>query len=134
IDFDARNKTGLKPIQPYLVKIDKIKNLKDLQSYLTEVTPIGLNPFYNFRVGAHMKNSKENAVYLGAANLGLGRAYYQKEDENNRETLNKYSTFIDKIYSFAGDKTKDLKGPKVIGFEKTMAASMLTIEQSRDAK
>src|SRR5690606_30874855 len=36
IDFDARNKTGLKPIQPYLDKIDKIKNLTDLQNYLTE--------------------------------------------------------------------------------------------------
>jgi putative endopeptidase len=134
IDFDARNKTGLKPIQPYLQKIDKIKNVKDLQAYLTEVTPIGLNPFYGFRVGAHMKNSTVNAVYLGSANLGLGRAYYQKDDENTRETLNKYSTFVDRIYAFAGDKTKDLKGPKIIGFEKTMAASMLTVEQSRDAK
>lgn len=134
IDFDARNKTGLKPIQPYLDRIDKINNLKDLQSYLTEVTPIGLNPFYGFFVRAHMKNSQMNTVYLGNASLGLGRAYYQKDDENNRETLNKYSQFIDKIYSFTGEKTRDLKGPKVVGFEKTIASNMLTVEQIRDAK
>lgn len=134
IDFEARNKTGLSPIQPYLAKIDKIKNIQELQAYLTEVTPIGLNPFYGFRVGAHMKNSKQNAVYLGNASLGLGRAYYQKDDENNRETLNKYSTYIDKIYTFSGEKSRDLKGPKVIGFEKSIAGSMLTVEQIRDAK
>src|SRR5690625_4436530 len=46
IDFDARNKTGLAPLETYLNKIDNIKNIKDLQAYLTEVTPIGLNSLY----------------------------------------------------------------------------------------
>lgn len=134
IDFDARDKTGLKPIQPYLDRIDNLKSIKDLEKYLTEVTPIGLNPFYGFSVRSHMKNSSENAIYLGSADLGLGRAYYQKDDENNRETLEKYSEYINKIYNFTGEKTRDLKGPKVIGFEKSIANSMLTVEQVRDAK
>ncbi len=134
IDFESRNKTGLAPIKPYLDKIDKIKSIKDLEKYLTEVTPIGLNPFYGFNVYSHMKNSSQNAVYLGSASLGLGRAYYQKDDENNRQTLDKYSTYINKIYTFTGEKTRDLKGPKIVEFEKSIAANMLTVEQIRDAK
>src|SRR5690625_6601967 len=71
IDFDARNKTGLAPLETYLNKIDNIKNIKDLQAYLTEVTPIGLNSLYGFYVHSHMKNSQQNAVYLTSARLGL---------------------------------------------------------------
>ncbi len=134
IDFDARNKIGIKPIQPYLDKIDKLQSIKDLQSYLTEVTPLGLNPFYGFGVDAHLKNSAQNAVYLGSVRLGLGRAYYQKDDEPNRQTLEKYTTYINKIYPFTGQKTKDLKGPGLVNFEKEMASYLLTVEERRDAK
>lgn len=134
IDFDGRDKTGLAPLKPYLERIDKINSIKDLEKYLTEVTPMGLNPFYGFFVRSHMKNSGQNAVYLGSANLGLGRAYYQKDDETNRQTLDKYSNYINQIYTFTGEKTKDLKGPKIVNFEKSIAANMLTVEQIRDAK
>jgi putative endopeptidase len=133
IDFEARNKVGIKPIQPYLEKIDNIKSIQDLQNYLTEVTPLGFNPFYGFGVDAHLKNSAQNAVYLGAANLGLGRAYYQKDDEPNRQTLDKYTAFINKLYPYTGQKTKDLKGPEIVNFEKEMAKYLLTVEERRDA-
>lgn len=134
IDFDARNKTGLKPIQKYLNQIDKISNLKELQTYLTEVTPLGLNSLYGFYVHSHMKQSSHNAVYLGAAGLGLGRSYYQKDDESNRNTLGQYSTFINNIYAFTGQKTRDLKGPKIIDFEKQIASHLFTVEELRDAR
>ena len=134
IDFDARDKAGLKPIQPYLDRIDNLKSIKDLENYLNEVSPLGLNPFYGFFVRSHMKNSSENAIYLGSADLGLGRAYYQKESETNEQTLQKYSDYINKIYSHTGERTRDLKGPKIVGFEKEIASRMLTVEQIRDAK
>src|SRR5690606_2953118 len=118
IDFDARNKTGLAPLETYLNKIDNIKNLKDLQSYLTEVTPIGLNSLYGFYVHSHMKNSQQNAVYLTSARLGLGKAYYQKVDEANTNTLAQYSDFINKMYAYTNDRTRDLKGPRIVQFEK----------------
>lgn len=132
VDFDARNKAGLKPIQPYLDKIDKIKTVKDLEKYLTEVTPLGLNSLYGFYVHSHLKNSGQNAVYLNDADLGLGRAYYQKEDDNNKKTLDQYSAYIDKIYNFTGEKTRDLKGPKIVGFEKEIASKLFTVEELRD--
>lgn len=132
VDFDSRDKAGLKPIQPYLNKIDKIKSVKDLETYLAEVTPIGLNSLYGFYVRSHMKNSSQNAVYLGDADLGMGRNYYQKEDENNKKSLEQYSAYIDKIYHFTAEKTRDLKRPKIIGFEKEIASTLFTIEELRD--
>lgn len=134
VDFEARDKAGLKPIEPYLKKIDNIHNLTDLQNYLTEVTPLGLNYFYGFFVRSHMKKSSENAIYLGQANLGLGRAYYQKEDEANSNTLKQYSEYIDKIYPFTGDRTRSLKGPGIVQFEKDIASYLLTVEEQRDSR
>ncbi|MGB3452590.1 MAG: M13 family metallopeptidase [Moheibacter sp.] len=134
IDFDARNKVGLAPIQPYLDKIDKIKNLKELQDYLTEVTPLGFNSLYGFYVRSHMKNSAENTIYLGGMNLGMGRNYYQKENQENRDKLELYSNYIDKIYRFTGEKTRDLKGPKILDFERQIASNMWTVEEQRDSR
>lgn len=134
IDFDKRNQLGVNPIKPYLDKIDAIKDFKGLYNYLVEVTPIGGNPFFGGYVYAHLKNSNVNTVYLGAASLGLGRSYYQVVDAKNTETLGDYSNFISALYSKVGQRTRDLKGPKIVAFEKELAKNLKTVEQSRDAE
>ncbi len=72
MNIQKRNADGIKPIQANINKIDAIKNLKDLQNYLTSVTKEGENTFYGWGVDADLKDSKMNAVYLGNASLGLG--------------------------------------------------------------
>ncbi|MDH5827089.1 M13 family metallopeptidase [Sphingobacterium faecium] len=133
IDFDKRNQLGISPIKPYLDKIEAIKDFNGLYNYLVEVTPIGGNPFFGAYVYAHLKNSNVNTVYLGAASLGLGRSYYQVVDAKNTETLGDYSNFISTLYSKVGQRTRDLKGPKIVAFEKELAKNLKTVEQSRDA-
>lgn len=133
IDFDARNQLGITPVKSYLDKIDAINNFDDLYNYLIEVGPQGGNPFFGAYVYAHMKNSDINAVYLGGGNLGLGRSYYQKVDEKNTETLGQYATFVSNLYGKITDD-KDLKGPKIVAFEKEIASYLKTIEEQRDAQ
>ncbi len=132
INLEARNKVGLTPLKNYFTQIDNIKNLTDLQNYLLEVTPLGENPFYGVYVYADLKDSKQNAVYMGDIHLGLGKTYYQKEDPKNTETLNNYAKFIDQVMPFAGQKTKDLKGPKIVAFEKMISKYIMTVEEERD--
>jgi len=134
VDFETRNKIGLAPIEARLNAIEKIKTVKDLEAYFLLYGPEGGNPFYGGYVSAHMKNSNTNAVYLGGGSLGLGRSYYQKVDDKNTQTLADYSQFITDLYGKVNPKTKDLKGPKVVDFEKSIAANLKTIEESRDAK
>jgi len=132
-DFDTRDKLGIEPIKPLLQQVDAIQDLDDLYRYLVEMAPIGGNPFFGAHVSAHMKNSNTNAVYLGSAGLGLGRAYYQKEDEANAKTLANYQDYINRLMPKAGQLTRDLKGPKIVAFEKELASHMLTVEQIRNA-
>ncbi|WP_185217469.1 M13 family metallopeptidase [Sphingobacterium mizutaii] len=134
VDFDSRNKLGIAPIQQQLKDIDQVKNLKGLYDYFVKYGAIGGNPFFGAYVYAHMKNSNMNAVYLGGGGLGLGRTYYQKEDAKNTETLGNYNQYINALYGKVDPKTRDLKGPKVIEFEKLIASNLKTVEEMRDAQ
>ncbi len=134
VDFDTRNKLGIAPIQQQLKDIDQVKNLKGLYDYFVKYGTIGGNPFFGAYVYAHMKNSNMNAVYLGGGGLGLGRTYYQKEDAKNTETLGNYNQYINALYGKVDPKTRDLKGPKVIEFEKLIASNLKTVEEMRDAQ
>ncbi len=133
VDFETRNKLGIKPIKQQLADIDGIKTINDLTNYFNKYGREGGNPFYGGFVSAHMKNSNFNAVYLGGGGLGLGRTYYQKEDARNAQTLQDYSTYITSLYGKIDPKTRDSKGPKVVAFEKSIAANLKTVEENRDA-
>src|SRR5690606_15904001 len=134
VDFDTRNKLGLHPIHGQLTDLEKVHSLAELYDYFVKYGKEEGNPFFGGYVYAHMKNSSMNAVYLGGGGLGLGRSYYQKEDEKNKQTLTDYTQYVNTLYSTIGQKTRDLKGPKVVAFEKEIASYLKTIEESRDAQ
>lgn len=133
MDMNKRNADGLNPIKSDLAKIDAIKNLSDLQKYLTEATRRGENAFYGWGVDGDLKNSKMNAVYLGDASFGLGRDYYQKESPKNAETIAEYKKYVAKVLTEIGYKNADAVAGQIVDFEKKMAKTLLTNEQIRDA-
>lgn len=133
MDWDKRNADGINPIKSDLAKIDQIKTIAELQKYLIDATKTGDNPFYAWRVGSDMKNSKMNAVYFGGPSLGLGRDYYQKENEANTKTLNEYKNYVAQLFTVLGDTKADQTAQRVVAFEKRLANDLLTNEQNRDA-
>lgn len=134
VDFDTRDELGVQPIEQQLRDIDQVSNLKQLYDYFVKYGAVGGNPFFGAYVYAHMKNSNMNAVYLGGGGLGLGRSYYQKEDDQNTRTLADYQQYISSLYGKVDPKTRDLKGPKVVEFEKLIASHLKTVEEMRDAQ
>lgn len=133
MDMDKRNADGITPIKGDLAKIDAIKTMADLQKYLVEATKTGDNPFYSWGVFADLKNSTENAVYLGDVNLGLGRDYYQKDNEENTKTIGQYKDYLTKLFTVLGNKDAAIVAQKVVDFEKTAAKTLIPNEQIRDA-
>ncbi len=132
MDMAKRNADGIKPIQANLNKIDAIKNVNDLQNYLISVTKEGENNFYGWGVDADLKDSKMNAVYLGDASLGLGRDYYQKVNEKNTEALAEYTKYVASMLKELGYKNADAAAKGIVDYEKSIAQTYLTNEQSRD--
>jgi len=133
MNMEKRNADGITPIKTDLSKIDAIKTVADLQKYLVAATPNGENPFYSWGVDADMKNSKMNAIYLGDASLGLGRDYYQKVNEKNTETLAEYTKYVASMLQVLGYKNANVVAKNIVNFEKSIAQTLYTNEQSRDS-
>lgn len=134
MNMDARNKQGITPIYPYLTKVDQVKNISDLQKLLIEFTPLGMNPFYEYSVQSDLNNSNKNAVYLNDVTLGLGRDYYQKNDEKSKKTLQDYTNYLSKLFKVIGYKQPDKTASDIVAFEKQLASNLLTVEQIRNAQ
>ena len=132
IDWKKRDAEGLKPIEGLLTKIDNIKTLADLQKSLEEVTPEGENPICAWGVYADMKDSNMNTVYLGNFSIGMGRDYYQKDNKENTEALQKYQDYVMAIFKVLKDDKAAEKAKQMVDFERSVAKLMLTNEEDRN--
>ncbi len=132
MDWNKRNADGLKPIEPYLAKIDAIKSLADFQKYMEESTLLGENPLLGWSVYADLANSNQNAVYAGSVSLGLGRDYYQKESESNTATLNEYQKYVASLLKLIGYENSQEIASEILNLEKQFANTLLPNEKIRD--
>jgi len=136
MDTVARNEQGTQPIQPFLAKIDDIKNLKDLEELLINFTPYGGAGFFNFQIFNDLKNSKMNAAYIFPGGLGLTRDYYLDQDEDTKQKRQKYQAHIARmLQEFGSDEATAKKdAEKILAFEITLATPQLTKEEQRDTR
>ncbi|WP_375239858.1 M13 family metallopeptidase [Aurantibacter sp.] len=135
MDTVSRNNQGINPIKPYLVKIDAISNLEDLQAYLIEMEPKGGAQFFGFGVGSDAKDSNKNVAYIGTSRLGLpDRDYYVKDDEDSKEKREKYVAHITRMLQFLGDSEEDAtaQAKQILAFETKLATPKLDKVELRD--
>ncbi|WP_429945522.1 M13 family metallopeptidase [Bibersteinia trehalosi] len=131
-DLETREQLGLAPIQAELAKIDQIKTLADLNHYLIEETKQGNEMLFGWSVFAHLKNSRQNAIYFSNQDLVLSNDYYQKDTPENRQTLKLYQDYIAQMLRFIGEKQATQKAKAIVAFEKQIAQSLFTNEEGRD--
>lgn len=131
-DLDAREKLGLLPIQADLDKIGNIRTMSELEDYLIEETKQGNELLFGWSVFADLKNSRKNAVYLSADQLGLSKDYFQKETPENKRILEEYQRYIARLFTLANIEAPDQKAKSIVAYEKAIAKTLLTNEQSRD--
>ena len=137
MDTISRNKLGIKPLKPYLAKIDAIKSIDDVNKLLIEMEPQGGLGFYGAGVGADAKNSNRNVVYIGLGSLGLpDRDYYVSDDKDSKEKREKYVLHVARMLQFLGIKPADakLQAEKVLALETDMARPRLDRVERRDRR
>jgi putative endopeptidase len=135
MDTISRNKLGIKPIKPYLEKINAIKTTQDITNLLIEMEPIGGIGFYGVGVGADAKDSNKNVVYLGLGSLGLpDREYYVSDDKDSKEKREKYVLHIARMLQFLGTKPAEakLEADKILALEIAMSKPRLDRVELRD--
>lgn len=137
LDTIARDKQGIKPLAPYLAKIDKVKNIQDLQKLLIEMEPIGGIGFFGVGVGADDKNSAKNSLSIGVARLGLAdKDYYSSEEKDTKEKREKYEQHIARMLQLIGETPDQAKvnAAKILALEIEMSNPRLDRVERRDGR
>src|SRR5690606_4717681 len=136
LDTLARNEAGIKPLQPYLDKINGIKSLADFQTVVAQNNAIS-QPFMGLASFADLNDSSMNAAYITPGGLGLPeRDYYLAQDEKSKEIRKQYIDHIVRMFKFIGvDEAKARKDAEtILAIETKLAEPRLDKVQSRDAR
>ncbi|WP_394775034.1 M13 family metallopeptidase [Flavobacterium sp.] len=137
LDTVGRNKVGIAPLQPYFKKIDAIKNVADLQKFLTEIQNESNAIFFGIYVGADEKNSSKNTVSLAVSQLGLpDKDYYTSEDKDSKEKRAKYQLHVAKMMQFIGESPEKAKqsAAGILALETELSKPRLNRVESRDSR
>lgn len=137
LDTVSRNKLGITPLMPYLMKIDQTNNVKEIMTLMSELkTEINLG-FFGSYVGADAKNSNKNVVYIGTGSLGLpDRDYYVSEKADNKEKREKYQLHVSKMFQLIGESEKNAEeiASRILQLETKMAKATLDRVERRDRR
>ncbi|HYK55296.1 MAG TPA: M13 family metallopeptidase N-terminal domain-containing protein, partial [Flavisolibacter sp.] len=107
---------GLKPLQPYLNKINAITDVKSLVATVAELKKIGSSTLFSDYVTQDDKNSEVMSYKLFQGGIGLPeREYYFKQDSATKNIRNEYVKYITKVLTLSGeDSTKAAAGAQQI--------------------
>jgi putative endopeptidase len=137
MDTVVRNKAGIKPLQPYLAKINAVKNVADLQKLMIEMASKGGVGFFGVGVGTDAKNSSRNVIYVGPGSLGLpDRDYYVSDDADSKEKRDKYVLHVARMLQYIGEKPDVAKknAEKILALEIEMSRPRLDRVERRDRR
>lgn len=137
VDTVARDKQGIAPLKPYLDKIEKVKNIQDLQNLLVQTEPVIAVGFFGIQIGADEKNSNKNAVNIGPARLGLpDKDYYSADDKDSKEKREKYQLHVARMLQFIGESPEQavLNAAKIVALETALSNPRLDRVERRDAR
>lgn len=126
---------GLKPLQPWLDKINAITDVKSLVSTVSELKKIGSSTLFGDYVAQDDKNSEMMSYKLTQGGLGLPeREYYFKTDSATVNIRNEYLRYIEQILTMAGENADDAKkaAKNILALETKLAKSSRKLEELRD--
>lgn len=104
MDSNKIEQDGIKPIQPYLDKINAITDVKSLQSSFAEFDRIGVDGPISMNVNQDDKNSEVYALQMWQTGIGLPeREYYFKADSSTIEIRAAYVSYITKMLTMLGE-------------------------------
>lgn len=132
LDWDLRNKTGIKELKEIVAGVEKLQSIKDLADYLAseECLYKGTN-LCGLGVGADISDSSKSALTIHSTALTLeDSAEYKKLTENGRnqkEFSDSVSEFTLKKLGYSADAAKKIIEQKY-KLESALASKKLTVE------
>lgn len=126
---------GLKPLQPWLDKINNITDTKSLLTTVAELKKTGSSTLFSDYVTQDDKNSEVMTYKLWQGGIGLPeREYYFKADSSTANIRNEYVKYIANMLSMAGDDTAsaNMAAKNILALETKLAQASRRLEDLRD--
>ncbi|AAT75598.1 putative membrane metallo endopeptidase [Mesoplasma florum L1] len=131
----ARNKQGIKPIQPILNKISALTDKKELTSLFVDLfQEWGISFFHSKGVDSDFKDSNLRALMIDSMGLGMSdRDFYEETHPRHEEIKNAYKNYIENLVKLSGVRlnTKDIFN-LIYSFEEKISKSMFKQEELRE--
>ncbi|MDQ3686549.1 MAG: M13 family metallopeptidase [Acidobacteriota bacterium] len=126
---------GIKPLQPELARIEKIKDLNDVGAQVAYMHRHGVPTMFGFSASADAKNSTHVIGYVGQGGLSLpNREYYTKTDDKSQQTRAEFVKHVARMFELLGDgPTKAAAGAQtVLAIQTKLAEASMTPVELRD--
>ncbi|HEV8284986.1 MAG TPA: M13 family metallopeptidase [Chitinophagaceae bacterium] len=135
MDSSKIEQLGLKPLQPFLDKINAITDIKTLVITVAELKKIGSSTLFSDFVTQDDKNSDVMTYKLWQGGIGLPeREYYFKNDSATVNIRKEYVKYITKVLTMAGDDSikANAAAKNILNLETKLAQASRKLEDLRD--
>lgn len=133
LDSVRLNAEGIKPVLPYLKRLNAVKDAKTFAAATAEIELNGEGGLWGVYVGADAMDSNTNVLYLDQNGLELGnRDYYLNKE--NEEIRKGYLAYLEQIFTFAGDPKAKEKAKDAYDFQVKIAGPYWSMVQQRDVE
>jgi predicted metalloendopeptidase len=125
---------GLQPITPYLDRIDRIADVKDLVRAFGELLRPGATAPLAAFINVDSDDSRRYAIYVSQSGLGLpNRNYYLEKGEKFDEIRARYPEYIAGLFDLAHIDRGAERAKAIVALEMKIAEAQWTPEDNRDA-
>jgi putative endopeptidase len=137
MDTATVNQRGAEPLKPGLDKINAIKNIPDLITFLAGETKLSGTSLIDFQVLPDQENSSMNMGHIYQTGIGMpDRDYYFKTDTATVAIQQAYKKYITTLFALTGSDTAlaQKHATLVYDIQKQLATSHKTNIDLRDVK
>jgi putative endopeptidase len=129
MDQAAIEARGLEPLQPFLARIDAVKDKTGLMQLVGSIdfqAPFGVS------INPDTADPTRYTVWVSQAGLGMpNRDYYLKKGEKFDAYRAAYAAYVTKVFELLGNKDPSGSAKRVIGIENKIAAVAWAPERQR---
>ena len=134
MDEVAIEHAGLKPITPFLIRIDQLRSHHDLATLFAQLSQAGISTPFDFGVMQDEKHADRYSIHLSQSELSLpDREYYlDKKNKRFKGFRKSYLKYVAGQFNRLGEHHPHFAAHRILSFETEIARIQWDRVQNRD--
>ncbi|MGT2959768.1 M13-type metalloendopeptidase [Streptococcus caballi] len=135
-NFKKREKDGIKPVKPYLDKIEGLSSYDDFTKNIPDFVLANIPLPFAISVSSNPENSNQRMLYLSSPSTILPDVTYYKNEASKKQLLSVYESSATKVLKLMGYKGKESQKivKEAIKFDSLMVPYIPSSEELSEVK